>query len=224
MPWARAGGSGYRHFSAVGRDELVPEVALVLEDGRLSATEGSRKTTRLDARVVAVTQVIRAAPGLSGTKVETALRDEHGLSRDEARDALRECKRRGYLRTETGKSRAVLHHVREPAKPELEPVRGSARECAGAHSESVSGGLYRSRALLTPENLIDEDETRALSDFSPEAEKPQDGRVPPRALSGLLPEAEKPQGQKGSAARKVTLDEMRQMSADHARAAVQSWP
>lgn len=138
---APADGSAPRHFKAYGRDVDVSEGQLSYDEEhrRLTMVGGSRRQTEAARLLPDILAHLDEHPGASGRGIEFALRNEPKL---QVREAIRQGRDNGTIRTAPGAKRAILHYRRDPAfdvsalsAPALR--RRTADECASAPIEGA---------------------------------------------------------------------------------------
>lgn len=116
--------AGSRYFSAFGRDVNVPQAELQYDHPTRRLTLGAVARTRKQAathrRIVkadeAVLHEVTTSPGINKTKLRTAVREDHGIGRNEEIDnAVERLVERGLIhRVKAGNT-----HLHYPAEPDL---------------------------------------------------------------------------------------------------------
>jgi hypothetical protein len=133
-----------RFFSACGRDVHCAEDELHYnpQHRRLTLTgDGSRKQAKLVRMQAGVMKAVKAAPGLNGTQVEAALREDGvTFQKGQERKALNSLVKKGLLKSEPGPKNSKLYFPTIPSPP-------SPHEEAGS---SVSPTTFREGRQLLP--------------------------------------------------------------------------
>jgi hypothetical protein len=119
-----------RFLSACGRDVHCAEDELHYnpQHRRLTLTgDGSRKQAKLARMQAGVMKAVKAAPGLNGTQVEAALREDGvTFQKGQERKALNSLVKKGLLKSGPGPKNSKLYFptIPSPPSPQASPRGG----------------------------------------------------------------------------------------------------
>ncbi len=155
-----------RYLAAIGRDVDLPETQLEYDAGtrHLATTGGGSRKEVKDARHLdLVVDFVSVNPGLSQTKIVTGL-EKYGVSRDDARTAIRYAVHVGEVQLEKLNNRDTAHYVNPDRADRAEPRdravpqprdRASMEARGSVHGEERSTSGDRAVATFTAPAAID---------------------------------------------------------------------